>query len=252
MTQRKSLTKKTRFEVFKRDSFTCQYCGSKAPEVILEVDHIDPVNNGGSNEFLNLITSCFDCNRGKSKTKLSDSTVLDKQRQQIEELNLRRQQLEMMLEWKNELLNVKVDEFSTLMNYIREAAGGFELTEYGEKVIRRLLNTHGFEKSLNALEITFNQYFLNNNLEDFCLVIEKVGGVANVMDKPDYEKRIAYILGILKNRFKWVDVFKAKRLMTNMYNNRLDMEDFKDLEQKAKRCYDIDEFYDYLEFFDYY
>lgn len=41
--KRKSLSKKTRFEVFKRDSFTCQYCGRSAPEVVLQVDHIKPV-----------------------------------------------------------------------------------------------------------------------------------------------------------------------------------------------------------------
>ena len=61
----RSLTKTTRFEVFKRDSFVCQYCGSKPPAVVLEVDHIIPVSGGGTDEDHNLITSCFDCNRGK-------------------------------------------------------------------------------------------------------------------------------------------------------------------------------------------
>lgn len=69
--ERKSLSKKVRFEVFKRDSFTCCYCGSTPPKVVLEVDHIDPVANGGSNDMENLITACFDCNRGKSKQLLS-------------------------------------------------------------------------------------------------------------------------------------------------------------------------------------
>lgn len=35
--KRTSIGKKTRFEVFKRDSFTCQYCGQKAPDVILMI-----------------------------------------------------------------------------------------------------------------------------------------------------------------------------------------------------------------------
>lgn len=68
---RKAISKKTRFEVFKRDSFTCQYCGAHPPEVILEPDHIDPVCNGGGNNLDNLITSCFDCNRGKSGNLLT-------------------------------------------------------------------------------------------------------------------------------------------------------------------------------------
>jgi 5-methylcytosine-specific restriction endonuclease McrA len=43
MNKRKSISKKIRFEVFKRDSFTCQYCGSKSPDVTLVIDHIMPV-----------------------------------------------------------------------------------------------------------------------------------------------------------------------------------------------------------------
>ncbi len=65
MADRKPISKKTRFEVFKRDKFTCQYCGRMSPDVILEVDHIKPVADGGTNKLINLITSCRDCNRGK-------------------------------------------------------------------------------------------------------------------------------------------------------------------------------------------
>jgi len=53
---RKAISKKMRFEILKRDSFTCQYCGKTPPEAILEIDHIDPVAEGGSNEILNLVT----------------------------------------------------------------------------------------------------------------------------------------------------------------------------------------------------
>ena len=56
-TKRRKLSKKIRFEVFKRDNFTCQYCGRKAPDVVLEVDHIIPVAKGGKNNIMNLITS---------------------------------------------------------------------------------------------------------------------------------------------------------------------------------------------------
>jgi 5-methylcytosine-specific restriction endonuclease McrA len=57
---------KLRFKILKRDNFICQYCGGKAPEVELHVDHIIPVDCGGSDEDNNLITSCSDCNLGKS------------------------------------------------------------------------------------------------------------------------------------------------------------------------------------------
>lgn len=65
MAKRKGLSKKRRFMVFRRDLFTCQYCGRTPPDVSLEVDHIIPVSKGGTNADDNLRTACFDCNRGK-------------------------------------------------------------------------------------------------------------------------------------------------------------------------------------------
>jgi len=50
------MSKRLRFEVFKRDRFVCQYCGGQPPEVILVVDHIEPVAGGGANSIDNLIT----------------------------------------------------------------------------------------------------------------------------------------------------------------------------------------------------
>ena len=61
-----SISKKLRFEVFKRDGFQCGYCGKSPPEVTLEVDHINPKSLGGADDINNLLTACFDCNRGKA------------------------------------------------------------------------------------------------------------------------------------------------------------------------------------------
>ena len=49
-----SVSKKTRFDVFKRDRFTCVYCGRKPPEVVLNCDHVIP-------QIENLATSCGIC-----------------------------------------------------------------------------------------------------------------------------------------------------------------------------------------------
>jgi len=66
-----AMSVRKRFEVFKRDDFTCRYCGKKSPEVILEVDHIVPVAEGGSDDAINLATSCWACNSGKSSVPLN-------------------------------------------------------------------------------------------------------------------------------------------------------------------------------------
>ena len=55
-----------RFKILERDGFTCRYCGRKPPEVVLEVDHIVPKSKKGTGSLKNLITSCRDCNVGKS------------------------------------------------------------------------------------------------------------------------------------------------------------------------------------------
>lgn len=68
---RKRLSKKLRFKVFSRDSFTCQYCGKKPPKVILHIDHKLALFNGGTNKFENLVTACAECNLGKGVLNLT-------------------------------------------------------------------------------------------------------------------------------------------------------------------------------------
>jgi hypothetical protein len=60
-----NLPKNLRHKILKRDRYTCQSCGARAPDVELEVDHRIPVSKGGTDDESNLVTLCFDCNRGK-------------------------------------------------------------------------------------------------------------------------------------------------------------------------------------------
>lgn len=61
-----AVTKRVRFEVFRRDSNACQYCGQVAPDVEITIDHVVPRALGGSDDPSNLITACKDCNAGKT------------------------------------------------------------------------------------------------------------------------------------------------------------------------------------------
>ncbi len=60
-----------RFDVLNRDAFTCRYCGRHAPETELEVDHIQPRSEEGTDDLANLVTTCRDCNRGKGGKTIS-------------------------------------------------------------------------------------------------------------------------------------------------------------------------------------
>jgi 5-methylcytosine-specific restriction endonuclease McrA len=53
----------TRKAVLARDSWTCQYCGSRKPG--LTVDHVIPRSRGGKSVWENIVASCATCNRRK-------------------------------------------------------------------------------------------------------------------------------------------------------------------------------------------
>jgi hypothetical protein len=64
--QRVKLTLAIRWYVLNRDKFMCQYCGRTPKDgATLQVDHIISIANGGTNDFNNLISSCWECNVGK-------------------------------------------------------------------------------------------------------------------------------------------------------------------------------------------
>lgn len=56
----------TRFNVFLRDRFTCQYCGDAFPTQELTFDHIVPRSRGGCTTWANVVTACSCCNLVKS------------------------------------------------------------------------------------------------------------------------------------------------------------------------------------------
>ena len=49
----------TRFNVFLRDKFTCQYCGDRKD---LTFDHLLPKSKGGLTNWENVVTACSSCN----------------------------------------------------------------------------------------------------------------------------------------------------------------------------------------------
>ncbi len=63
--------KLTRKEVFRRDNFTCQYCGSTNRD--LTIDHINPKHLGGLHDWLNVVTACAYCNHKKGGRTLHQS-----------------------------------------------------------------------------------------------------------------------------------------------------------------------------------
>ena len=63
--------KLTRREVFRRDNFTCQYCGKHALD--LTIDHVVPRHLGGKHVWDNVVTACAACNHRKGGRTLEES-----------------------------------------------------------------------------------------------------------------------------------------------------------------------------------
>ncbi len=56
----------SRRNVFKRDHFTCQYCGSQPGTEELTVDHVIPRAQGGVSSWTNCVLACVACNKRKA------------------------------------------------------------------------------------------------------------------------------------------------------------------------------------------
>lgn len=182
--KRKSLSKNLRFEVFKRDSFKCQYCGAEAPDVLLVIDHINPVSKGGDNDLTNLITAFKDCNCGKTNRTLDDKSVVYKTRKQLEELQERREQLEMMMRWRQVLKDFKEKIVEELCFYWQELAPGYTVNENGIKNVKSLMRKYSHDEIVEAMDISAERYLERTQdgvvtNESWDIAFDKIGGICH-------------------------------------------------------------------------
>jgi 5-methylcytosine-specific restriction endonuclease McrA len=56
----------SRANIFRRDKYTCQYCGKQATGEELTIDHVLPRSRGGTTEWTNCVVACIGCNRKKA------------------------------------------------------------------------------------------------------------------------------------------------------------------------------------------
>ena len=146
---RKSLSKKVRFEVFKRDAFTCSYCGKSPPEATLEVDHIVPVSGGGSSEIDNLVTACFACNRGKSDRplELAPCSIVKK-------AEIIREREEQLIEYQKVLSErqARLDEEALRIMSVYSDLAMYEAPPDARRSVVRFIDELGFFVVKDAME----------------------------------------------------------------------------------------------------
>jgi len=62
----------TRFNVFLRDRFMCQYCSTRFPTEELSFDHVVPRSRGGRTSWNNVVTACGECNLAKGNRLITE------------------------------------------------------------------------------------------------------------------------------------------------------------------------------------
>ena len=73
----------TRFNVFLRDHFRCQYCGDGLPAHELTFDHVTPRSRGGYTTWENVVAACVACNLTKGDRLLSECRLRIRSRPEI-------------------------------------------------------------------------------------------------------------------------------------------------------------------------
>jgi hypothetical protein len=177
-----AVSKSLRFEIFARDGFTCQYCGQRPPDVVLECDHIHPVSKGGSDESLNLITSCYACNRGKRAKIISE--VAPRPDADLAMLKIQQEGAEIACYLKAKKKRDKL--LREACESLRDSWWGM-LTKVGpsDRTLLPWINRYGAEEVEKAIVIAAPSF---------------AGGRFGWNDESAFEKLLPFIGGILKKR----------------------------------------------------
>lgn len=193
--KRVGISKKLRFEILRRDGSACRYCGRCAPEVRIEVDHIVPVALGGTNDLLNLVAACEDCNSGKGARRLDDSTM---QRQQAAALHSLeeslRDQEEILRRYQLATTN-SGNQISKLLDLWWKISGEALPDEYG-RVLKKWVDLYGFETVVKSMHAAAGRPVM---------MVGRFAAVMSMDAKEPGTKQCYLIRGILRRRFTYDD-----------------------------------------------
>lgn len=157
MSERQSISKKLRFDVFKRDGFVCAYCGDHPPSALMEIDHVIPVVEGGANDIDNLVTACFACNRGKGGVPLTaiPPTVVEKAAEALE----REAQVRAYYEILQQRKDRKDEELWSIADVFMDRFGDSSIQRSRLASIRMFQDRLDYFEVLEAMEIAVDRKY---------------------------------------------------------------------------------------------
>lgn len=197
MPTRVAISKKARFEILKRDKFMCRYCGAKAPEVLLHIEHIQPVAKGGTNDLENLIAACESCNQGKGARLLTDSAAIEKSRDLLAKSQAEIDQLEEMIRWRKTISNKKAKQKEFVVSSLEDISDT-AFTDYGRTNVLNAFNKHGFDLCADYI----GEYLKDCELREERELKQRTFSfyITAMESRNTYEGKIKYLVGIVWNR----------------------------------------------------
>lgn len=163
------ISRSLRFVVLNRDGFRCRYCGDEPSHKKLEVDHIVPRSKGGSDIIENLVTACFDCNRGKSNKEI---VAIDKS------LTLANIENKALVAFNKKRLEDEVVSFYT--DYFLDNAPHFhELNNYEKRIFRDISKQFEPDIIFESIDVAIDKYIPDiASDKDYYFAIKKISGIA--------------------------------------------------------------------------
>jgi len=159
--KRKQISKTLRFEIFKRDLFTCQYCGATPPAVVLHLDHIQALADGGADDEHNLITACVACNLGKGVRSLR--SVPKSLSERASEISEREEQLrgyQEIIDGKRRRLESEADQVDSVF---QSTFTKMALTSQDRVSVRRFIDRLGVWAVSEAMELACARWASSDN-----------------------------------------------------------------------------------------
>ena len=160
---------------------------------------------------MNLVTSCEPCNSGKGPRQLDDHSVIVKQKRQLDDLNERRLQAEMLCDYRTELKKEPVPELPSVFRFWLHLSKA-EPRDSDRDAVEKLLVSAGLRETLHCIEIVTDQY---SNAEQAIRMLPRVAAVRRKTKRKPYLRDLLYIRGILRNRLTYVNERMALKLMEN-------------------------------------
>lgn len=158
---------------------------------------------------MNLVTSCEPCNQGKGAVKLTDDSAVQKRRAQAEDLQGRREQIEMMAEWQNGLIDLDAQAVATAAAYF-ERLTSYSFNDDGLADLRTWVVSHGLERVMSEMRRLAAKCLrvedgkvTKESVEFTARAIHNTFKYADLRAKDPVLSDLLYLRGIIRNRYPW-------------------------------------------------